>query len=279
MNRQFRWWAFVGPVLLAMLLFWSGCDNTVDPFAEESSQFSIHGLLTLSKAKHFIRVKDLNDPVDADSARMLNATVTLENMSTGTTETLADSIVTFDGFFTHNFRTDQDIQPGTSYRLRVERPDGRFSEATATMPPAADLEIEPTPTDTAACDGQILLTFQGIPLDGLVRISAAVRWEDQLRWTEPKQLALPTGGYVPWRIVDQVLPDPVLRSVGDPAQYCNELLDDDKVHITYTRFGPDWPADSVLANPIESSVENGLGIFGGIQRDTVVRTVDTSDAK
>lgn len=267
----------VGPVLVAMLLFWSGCDNTVDPFVEENGQFSIHGLLTVSKVKHFIRVKDLNDPVDADSARVLDATVTLENMSTGTTETLTDSIVTFDGLFTHNFRTDQDIQPGTSYRLRVERPNGRFSEATATMPPAATLEIEPTPTDTAKCDGQILLTFEGVPLDGLVRISAAVRWEDQLHWTEQKRLTLPTGGYVPWRIINQVLPDPVLRSVGDPAQYCSELLDDDTVHITYTRFGPDWPADSVLANPIESSVKNGLGIFGGIQRDTVLRTVDTSD--
>lgn len=274
MNSQSRLWIFVGPVLLSMLLFWSGCDNTVAPFAEEKGQFSIHGLLTLSKAKHFIRVKDLNDPVDTDSVRVLNATVTLENVSTGTTETLTDSIVTFNGFFTHNFRTDQDIQPGTSYRLRVVRPDGRFSEATATMPPAADLEIEPTPADTAACDGQILLTFQGIPLDGLVRISAAVRWDDQLHWTEQRQLELPKGGFVPWRIVDEALPESVLQSVDDPTRYCTELLDEGTVHIAYTRFGPDWPADSVLNNPVESSVKNGLGIFGGIQRDTVLRTVE-----
>lgn len=275
MENQKRWWLFWGPVLLTGLFLGVGCDNTLSPFAEETGQFSIHGLLTLSKQKHFIRIKDLNEPINKDSTRSLDATVTLENLATGQTETLTDSIVTFDGFFTHNFRTDQALQPGTSYQLRVERPDGRSSSATATLPPEADVELDHSKTDTVRCDGDILFRFQGMPLDGLVRISAAVRWEDMWRWTDQKELDLPVGGWNPWEIVRDALPDHVLQGVGRQF-YCSEFLDHGRVKLAYIRFGPDWPADSVLANPVESNVKNGLGIFGGIHRDTLIRTVHTT---
>jgi len=266
MSTRYAWlW-----VTLITFLIGVGCDNTVDPFEEEAGQFSIQGVLTLSQNQHFIRVKDLKDPLIRDSTRVLDATVTLENLATGTTETLADSVVIFDGIFTHNFRTDQDIQPGARYRLTVERPDGRRSQATATMPERTEVDVTPPKTESVGCMEGIILRFQNVPDERLLRRSVGVRWNDELHWVRDDVDT--QNGFRPVSIVEEVIPRRVLDTAPSEALYCT-LLDDNRVRIAYTHFGPDWPTDRVLANPIRSNVENGLGVFGGVHRDTLVRTL------
>lgn len=270
-------WLLFGTVVLAGLGLWTGCDNTVDPFAEERGQFSIQGVLTLSQEEHFIRVKDLNDPLIGDSTRTLDVTVTLENQATGTTERLADSIVAFDGLFTHNFRTDQDIQPGVTYELTVERPDGRSSQATATMPPETRVESRPPRPDSIRCSGGLILRFQNVPKGRFLRVFAGFNWNRAWRWAEIQDPETSIG-IEPARFVEKVIPNRVFRAeLGSNWQeqkrlFCT-LLDKGRIRIAYTHFGPDWPPDSVLANPIESSVRNGLGVFGGVHRDTLSRVL------
>lgn len=271
--KEDRFLVFFGALATAAVVILAGCNTTLEPFDDETGQFSIYGALTLSKEQHFIRVKDLNEPVVQGSTRVLDATVTLENLETGTKETLADSIVTFDGIATHNFRSEQEIQPKATYRLTVERPDERASQATATMPPRTKVEVEPIKTDTVSCTQGIRFNFRNVSDARLLTMTIAVYWEKRWRWVEIN--ASSQFGILPWRIVEEVVPQHILDTLPDSSYYCT-LLDDNKLRMPYTHFGPDWPADSVLADPTESTVENGLGVFGGIHQDTLVRTIDTS---
>jgi len=258
-------------LVLGLAALGGGCDNTVDPFAEDTGLFSVYGYLSVSRSENFVRVRNLNTPPTSDSARTLDATVRLENLDTGTSEVLADSIVTFGGVYTHNVRMDAPVAPGATYRLTVERAEGGQSEATATMPRRPDLAVEPAPTDTVACAGDVLLRFRNLRPESTVGLSVAVSWSGESRWVDQGAVT-PTTGFVPWRIVEKALPGYALDQVSDRTDYCT-LLDEPEFRIAYTRYGPDWPADSVFADPTASAVENGLGVFGGFQRDTLRRYV------
>lgn len=264
-------WFFVALIGIGTLL--SGCDNTLDPFAEDTGLYSIYGYLSFS-GSNFIRVKDLNTPPTSDSTRSLDATVRLENLETGTTETLIDSVVVFDGVYTHNFRMKQPVVRGATYRLTVERADGRRTRATATMP-RGTLDVEPSPSDTVDCSGEVLLHLRNARKLSTVTLSVAVSWEDSIHWADQGTVDQATG-FVPWRIVQQALPNHVLNTIDDREAYCT-LLDEHEFRIAYTHYGPDWPADSVLTDPTASRIENGLGVFGGFRRDTLSRFVYISE--
>lgn len=273
-DRLFR--LLVLPFAAALLV--TGCDTSLTPFDEDTGLYSVYGYLTLSQNRHFLRVKDLTAPLSSDSTRRtLDAAVTLTNVATGQRETLTDSIVTFDQVFTHNFRTDQDIHPGTTYRLTIEHPNGGATRATATTPRSTEVEVVPL-SDTVKCDEGITFQFRGISGESRVQISGAVVWDTSLRWTR-SDLRVPegdsvftTGGYLPWRIVQEVVPKAVWAPIQEKKNYCN-VLDEKIVRIAYTHFGPGWPADSVLGNPAQSTVENGLGVFSGLRRDTLTRVL------
>jgi hypothetical protein len=258
-------------LFISLLFLISGCDNSVDPFDSESGLFSIYGYLTLSSEQHFIRVKNLNDPLVEGSKQGLDATVTLENLDTGTLDTLSDSIVVFDGISTHNFRTDQPIQPGAAYRLTVKRADGGTTQATATMPKMTRVDVDAE--EVLDCDESVLLNFQNIPESNQLELSIAVNWDDKTQWVHRPNATTQTG-IIPLRVVEQAVPDPALAAIEEPERYCT-ILDDGDMRIAYTHFGPDWPADSVLTDPTESLVENGLGVFGGLHQDTLNFTVNT----
>lgn len=273
--RQDCFRALLGAFVLAGCFLYVGCDNTVEPFAEEAGLFSVYGYLTLSQEKHFIRVKNLNAPAVRDSAHGLEATVTLENLETGRRETLIDSIVVFEGTATHNFHIEQDIQPETEYRLTVENPDGRAVHATATTPEVTEVETDPADSVAVDCLSILNLDFQNVSDPRLIRLSVGISRNDQWHWV-PRDIPSTEYGILPWRIVEDALPDALLDPVDEQA-YCT-FLDDTEMIIAYTHFGPDWPPDSVLTDPTSSKVENGLGVFGALHRDTLSGTVDTTVA-
>lgn len=258
-------------VLIGVGTFLGGCDNTLSPFAEDAGLYSVYGYLSFS-GSNFIRVKDLNTPPTSDSSQSLDATVRLKNLQTGRSETLADSVVVFDGVYTHNFRMRQPVKLGDTYRLTVERSDGRQAKATATMP-RGTLNIEPPRSDTVDCTDEILFNFQNSRKQSSVSLAVAVFWEGGIQWDNRGMIDKSTT-LVPANVVFQALPNYELTSI-DPEQYC-ALLDNPKLRIAYTQYGPDWPADSVFADPTSSRIENGLGVFGGLRQDTVRRYVDIS---
>lgn len=268
---------FRGVVLAVFsLLVLGGCDNSLDPIQEDVGLFSVYGYISPTNDHQLIRVRDLNDPLVRDSTRTLTATVTLENLETGRTETLTDSIVTFQGIFTHNFQPRQDIQHGVTYRLSVQRTDGRSVQTTATTPEVTTVDLKPA--GPVECVEQVEIFFRNVTDQRLVRVSVGFAWRNHLTWVD---LDVPTIGdtgtpynaFNPATILEGVFPERFQDTLGqDPANFCG-ALDDDKFRIAYTHFGPDWPTDRVLTDPLESNVENGLGIFGGLRRDTLIKTV------
>jgi hypothetical protein len=263
--------------LMALLLV--GCDTTLEPFAENNGAYSVRGVLTLTQDTHYIRVKNLNQPISEDAPE-LDATVTLENLTTGLTETLEDSVVLFEGVATHNFRVDQSIEPSADYRLTVERSDGVTTQATATTPPFTEVDVAPE-TTAVACDQEIILDFPNVPTPRLLRLRAAIEWEGIPYWRSiditTRSDGTPTAFVSAASVIADVVPAPTLETLGGASQYCT-ILSDDTLPIAYTHFGPDWPADSVRADPLASDVENGLGLFGAMHRDTLYKTVYVPDS-
>lgn len=278
MQHEALWASVMACVLAALLLV--GCDTTLEPFAENNGAYSVRGVLTLTQDEHYIRVKDLNQPVTQDTARTLDATVTLENLTTGLTETLEDSVVLFEGVATHNFRVDQSIEPSADYRLTVERSDGVTTQATATTPPFTDVIVAPE-TTAVACDQEIILDFPNVPTPRLLRLRAAIEWDGIPYWRSiditTRSDGTPTAFVSAASVIADVVPAPTLETLGGASQYCT-ILSDDTLPIAYTHFGPDWPADSVRADPLASDVENGLGLFGAMHRDTLQKTVYVTDS-
>jgi hypothetical protein len=267
--------ASVGAVVLAGFLLVAGCDTSVQPFAEDRGLYSVYGLFTLSQDTHFVRVRSLNDPPADDSVRPLDATVTLENRTTGRTEMLEDSVVVFEGEPTHNFRVTQAIQPGASYRLTVERSDGRATRADLTMPPVTQVQVDPD--SVLPCATSARLTFENVPAPRFVEVSARLVVDEEIHWVSlgparPNPGGRLVIGYGASSLVSKVVPQQVLDAIGDPRAYC-QLLDDKELRIAYTHYGPDWPADSIRTDPTASTVDNGLGFFGGLRRDTLTQQV------
>ncbi len=265
-------------VLAGLLLV--GCDTALEPFADDNGAYSVRGVLSLTKSEHYIRVNDLNRPATQDTAHRLDATVTLANPSAGITETLEDSVVVFEGTATHNFRVTQAIQPDTEYRLAVERADGVTTRASAITPPLTEVDVDPAAT-TVACDRETILRFRNVPEPRLIRVRVGVEWNGQQEWISSRPVkdssGTPTHFVSAAGVLAEVVPQPTLDDLPGVWAYCT-LLSDPTLQIAYTHLGPDWPADSVRADPLASDVENGLGLFGGVHRDTLRKTVVVDDS-
>lgn len=272
--KHLGWTRIAIPVVGLFLLV--GCDSSLQPIDEDAGLFSVYGYLSLTKNQHFLRIKDLGTPLLPDSTRTINATVTLTNLATGQSETLTDSVVSFKGVFTHNFRSDQAIQPDTRYRITVEQGGGQ-TQATATMPEKTKVDFDPS--GPIKCTESVFVNFRNVPEKRLLRMSVGIPWRNHRNWVPQSNFDTGAGETLIERfdaasIARAVIPERILGTVGFQAEKFCSLLDDNKIYVAYTHFGPDWPADSVRTNPTQSTVKNGLGIFGGLHRDTLMKTID-----
>lgn len=275
MQHQYARACWISLLLVGFTLL-LGCDTSLQPIDEDTGLFSIYGYLTLSNRPHYIRIRNLKDPVFDGSDAGIPATVTLEHLETGTTETLDDSIVVFQGVQTHNFKSSQDIQPDDKYRIVVERSDGASTQVTATMPELTNVGVDPSAP--IACTEDVTFTFFNVPEPRLLKVSVGFLWRGQWHWVERGNPTISPEGtpmtrFSPEGILREVVPERILRSLGPPSEYCT-LMVKKEVRVAYSHFGPDWPADSVLTNPVKSQVENGLGVFGGLHRDTLVKNIE-----
>ena len=281
MTRPIRVKTISGLSVLLVLLgtsVLSGCETSLEPFDEDSGQFSIQGYMTLTGQENLIRIKDLRTSPLNTSPQPLKSTVTLVNLATGQTVALSDSVIEFNGVYTHNFRVLRPLQSGVTYRLTVERSNGQSSHAIATMPTVEGTEF--SPSGTISCNEAFNLYIPSLPQDSVdrfIQASGGVFWDGQMRWAKLNDFE--TGRYTvatPSTIVARVVPDSLLPEgeggLSPAERYCSEL-GIDSLSVAYTHYGPDWPVDSIRTDPIESSVKNGLGLLVGIRRDTIVRRV------
>ena len=269
--------------LLGTLILVTGCDTSVqalDP--SEERHYSVFGVVNPGQDTQWVRVEPLPEPTSSGAPREIDATVTLENLSTGQEWTLRDSLMeVFRDEFQHNFWTTAPIAPGTSYRLVVSNTDGDSTWATTTtpsVPPSIDVleEIllpcrEPAPANVfevrieteelAALQVRYAQTFLGVS-----QIFDFDSYDDATR-TEGAYMA-----QINYR-------EDLITTNRTPGRECIV----DAARVIAFAGGPDWPewarfndaTISQVARPDSfTNVQGGLGMFGGVYSDTAEVEVD-----
>ncbi|MCW9705406.1 hypothetical protein [Fodinibius salsisoli] len=95
-----------------------GCSNTFEPLQENDQyHFSIYGYLDASADTQWVRVMPVRDSLYF-SPRPLDAEVTLENVATGQSVVMNDSLFSpLQGVYVYNFWTKMKLEPEQTYRL------------------------------------------------------------------------------------------------------------------------------------------------------------------
>lgn len=285
-----------------LLLLITGCDNSIEPFDEQGT-YSIYGVLYQSRDVQFIRVKPLSVPIGQVDSGSVNATVTFENLTKGTSTVLEDSIMTFkEGdtkILTHNYWTDAPITPKTKYRITVEGDAKEAVQTTTITPTSTDADLNP---QDGGCNDTYTVVFEEV--DDMRRIQAWVEikfdhhlLEEWVSFPRNKTYRTSNGNiavnFSPSSLLEELnknpdihVPTPDLPSDKNPFCWIPNIcasLDSDQIRIRYAYLGPEWygdiPEDSLGYNPLEShDVTNGLGFLGAVREDRISGTVDTSRA-
>jgi hypothetical protein len=127
----------------------AACDDSFEATAPSDLAFSVFGYLDASADTQWIRVMPIRT-VKVTSQDPLGITVTLENLGTGRTIELRDSLFRFssssepalgsEGVYVHNFWTLEEIEPGASYRFSARQEGEEPAEAVVEIP--LDFEVE-----------------------------------------------------------------------------------------------------------------------------------------
>lgn len=249
----------------------ASCENTIEPFAEARG-YSLYGHLTFADQAHFFRVKPLDRPITSEDAP--DVTVTLTNQSDGTTRTLRDSLIVFDGTPTHNYWAAFRPAPATTYELTVEGADGTVTRAQATTPTAVDPEVVPTEAETCVTEVSVIFRDAAAP----TKTTIGFRYDGEMHWVPRTNIEpLPDRDDLGLRFTPQtVLMTEVPGRLGESRcvklQY-NTLY----IAVLYRSPTTQEANYGVTFDPTESKrVTNGTGFFGAIRRDTLTMTVDTT---
>ena len=276
---------------LCISIQFTGCiERNLNPFEEGAGFYSVYGSLNMDSDTHYIRINDVQTPVRSDTHKNPDVTVFFENLETGNSLTLRDSIIDFSGFITHNYILEQNLEPRTLYSLIVQNEDGHAVNSSLTTPGVTELSI--VPNEKVLCLQQIEFTFHNVKYPEHVQMEVGflrgggIQWSkiglvDSLRHRDgtdemfvvmsPRNLLVEV--FPPHPFPGSVNP----RSVA-PAVRCHSDNIGDTVHIRYKHFGPEWdifrpgwfPVD-----PLEwQDVEGGLGFLGAYREGSATFTLN-----
>ncbi len=261
-------WMIALIVVSASIL--SSCDTTFDPFLEKRALYSIYGYLGVNRDINYIRVKDLDSPLLADSTHKINAKVTLTNLSTGQTQILQDSVVRFHNIYTYNFRTTMDITPETKYRVRVTRSEGQSISATTITPPIAEINVSYNAIT-------VNITFQPVHPKSRFRYTISAYPFDRPESTTKNFCAIfiqnrQFTGFkkVPGYCIPEHLSNNVnIRYLNIPKRFL--LLPNDKLpskfYLLYEHYAPGSFKPVTTTDSL--SIPGGSGNFGAVYIDTL----------
>jgi hypothetical protein len=137
------------PLTLLAVLLLAGCDESFTPIEPTDLQFSIFGYLDASADTQWVRISPIR-PVILTTPAPLGARVAVEQLGSGRTIELRDSVFRFDehaaevgspGTFHNNYWTTERIEPGATYRFTATRDGVRTSEAIVEIPPDYRVEV------------------------------------------------------------------------------------------------------------------------------------------
>ena len=269
-TERARWLALalvVSPVLGA-------CNDPFEPF-QESTQgpFSMFGYLDLQSERQWIRVTPVRQNLVADRAPV-DAVVTLENLGSGRTVTLRDSVFEFPDrrvggvAHAHNFWTTDRLERGAAYRLKAMRSDGATTTALVEMPGDAEVSL-------SYYEGPPDLT--GDNSDGFRDVLRIYVRGEHILYSDVIYLVRDLVGIQPMdSIVAPQIPiriDHVLHEFTAPRNLTKPgvLLDLRRLEARFAVARSDWPfqpglspAEAALPGKGPSNVENGFGFVGGL---------------
>lgn len=269
-------------VLVAAVMFWTGCEDQVNPFVEEDRYFTVFGYLDTASDQQFVRIIPLRTDFAALEDGEIDAAVTTLEVESGRVIAWQDSVITFsDGSIGNVFHAPFRPVPGWTYELSVVREDGNRSTATTTIPLVTGVELDDPTISVAA-------VFQKI------------RWSD---------IDFPPFRVEVWyRFLNSSPSRPFLNAVipyGDVSEEYGQFVQDDKwevlvrltedkeavteelgisedaepflmsVGMRLTMTSDSWrPPDGVfdpevLVQPgTFSNIEGGFGFFGSVNQFT-----------
>ena len=271
--------SFILSLFLTGLIF-SACDNTIQPFEEEETLFSVYGSFELTDSTHYIRIKDTNKPLIPDSTKELDAEVTLENTANGNHFELEKQTEQMGELYAHNFPVYKEVQPSTEYRLTIENPEGKKAVTYATTPPFSEAE---SPHIDEFCTTEVEVQFPDAEKPERISSSVGFKYLGEFHWLtyHPEtnadgevSITFEPQGLINIKFMDEF--DFTMDPYENPPVLCNEL-DEDFFRVEFRHFGPEWDGYSTPVSPLESvDVKHGIGFFGAYYDNYFDLPLDTT---
>lgn len=283
MRNVGTFWPVIYVIVIAFLaLTISACSNTVDPFIQTDSYYTIFGYLDTGSDTQYVRVVPFRLELGAEEARPLDAVVTSTDLDSGIEQEWRDSVITFgDGSVGHVFISNFRPIPGHEYRLEVERADGVASWAQTVVPLAVNATVIPPAqfgtgpiTQTVVWDGidvapfrvEVWYRFSEFPHSTPYTEFVVTYGEEDIgrlqgdTWQVPVKLSEDTEEIEPL-----LRPGSPLLGVG-----MRLTMSDDAWRPPGGVFDPE-----ILVQPgTFSNVEHGFGFLGSVNQYTVEWVLD-----
>ena len=139
-------YAPIGSVVLGVLL--AACDEPLTPIVGTERLYTLYGVFTPSRDTQSVVVIPIRDRLDPGApSATIDAQVRSLDLTTGEMVTWQDSLVLFDDPlqrkpFNHVYWAHLRAVPLHTYRIEVERSDGKLTLAEALVPPKPDPVVE-----------------------------------------------------------------------------------------------------------------------------------------
>lgn len=266
---------------VSAILILISCNQTFGPIQENDKYFfSMFGYLDVSTDTQWVRVSPARQQLNAPP-EIPEMQVTLKHMESGETVVMKDSLFGGNtGFNYINFYTDMDIEPGQTYRVKAERPDGKSSHATLSTPVGFPTPLFYIDIDRATDSHIYQIIMEGADNitdvqtwwfvriqsdDGVVEKKFTFTYADRLQWVPAYG---DDGAYIAEFIYEneeKVIKNSPLARLSPDAEV--QIL---HKQIYVANGGPEWDAkipsldDLFYSQLVNSNVENGLGYVIGV---------------
>lgn len=269
---------------LTALLLWAGCEHSFDPILENDRYFfSIYGYLDATADTQQVRVMPIRDQLYA-GPDSIDAEVTLHHLESGNSVRMTPEFTYFGHDTLHptgvwNFKTDFELHPSQTYRIRAERSDGQYSQVKVTIP---DDFMAPVVRFTGFTGrfngGSVIIDIDDIDhlveLDGIYETLITVPGDPptiiRRQITVPKYHAVVQTGSGYQAVIRENWVRSYLTSRTGYIRF--DLV---PLQISVTAGGPDWKYfpdidEHIIELPDGvSNVENGTGYLVGVVSKTV----------
>lgn len=258
------------------LLLLAGCNETFQPIREDgTAPFSMQGFVDASADTQWLRIIPARDQLAQPPVKP-EMEIVLEHVETGNTVMMNDSLFQDRrGLNFVNVWTEMDVEPGQTYRLTAERPDGVSSTVTVTTPP--DFPMPTWRGSGRQCSGGMTITgverLADVKSVWVIRFYFSGRADDRY-YAIPyrsKAFELSEGGYsVHINTIDEF--NKILSELLSPPDSFKVIQRD----IFVASGGPEWNDDIASLDELVytlpgqfSNVQNGVGYVVGVVSKTI----------